>query len=165
MKHTKLILLLALIGFSHKALSQGIDQIAELEFLVGNWEGPGTTYLEDGSTKEYFDTEFVRFDLDKRLLLINAKGTLDGAPYYQLHTIIYFDAEAGHYIYTPYSGGKPSSFTCNLTNKRFICLNSTKDYRLTFQRTQEGLWNEFGERLEGDEWLKRFETILEPSSN
>ncbi len=139
------------------------NPIAKLAFLLGSWEGPGITYLENGTTQEYVDTEYLRFDLDKRLLLIDAKGRKDGEPYYQLHTVVYFDDKAGHYVYTPFSGSAPSSFTCDLSNQQFICLNTKQDYRLTFQRLDDGRWNEFGEKRKGQEWVKRFETVLRPA--
>lgn len=141
-----------------------VNPVAKLAFLLGSWEGPGISYLENGETQEYFDTEYLRFDLDKRLLLIDAKGVKDGEPYYQLHTVIYFDHKAGHYVYTPYNGAKPNAFTCNLANQQFICLNAKEDYRLTFQRLEDGRWNEFGEKRKGKGWAKRFETILVPAN-
>lgn len=137
--------------------------ISALEFLVGNWAGPGTSYRTDGTQTHYHDTEYVRFDLDQKVLLINAAGQDDdGGTIYALHTIIYYDVDAGHYIYTPYSGRAPRSFHCQLEDSpKLLCLNGAEDYRLTFQRLPDGQWNEFGERL-GDDgtWSKSFETIL-----
>ena len=78
--------------------------IAQLDFLVGNWAGPGVSFASDGSESHYHDTEYVRFDLDHSLLLINARGeTQAGVTSYQLHTVINYDKDAGHYWYTPYS--------------------------------------------------------------
>jgi len=166
-KTISLIIMLAhglFYAVNTSAKEGAINPITKLAFLLGSWEGPGITYLEDGEIQEYVDTEYLRFDLDKRLLLIDAKGVKDGQPYYQLHTVVYFDTKAGHYVYTPFSGGRPSSFTCNLANQRFICLNAKEDYRLTFRRLEDGRWNEFGEKLTGKDWVKRFETILKPST-
>jgi len=137
-----------------------LNPITQLEFLVGNWEGPGITYNENGDKQEYFDREYARFDLNRKLLLINATGIKDGEPYYQLHTIIYYDKEAEHFVYTPYSGSKPRSFKCELIKQEFKCLNQQGDYRLTFRRLKDGRWNEFGERKTKNSWMKRFETIL-----
>ena len=140
--------------------------IAKLGFLVGNWEGPGISFAGDGAQTAYHDTEYVRFDLDGSLLLINAKGTRPGGTIsYQLHTVIYYDVESARYIYTPYAGRRPRSFHCQLdAPKKLLCLNAAEDYRLTFQRLPDGRWNEFGERLEDKQsegvWSKSFETIL-----
>lgn len=139
--------------------------IDQLRFLVGYWAGDGTSYdLDTGTTKHYFDREHVRFDLDKNLLLINASGQLNGKTTYQLHTVIFYDVEAQHYVYTPYSGQRtPRPFTCELTEvQQFICLTAAKTYRLTFQRLPDKRWNEYGERLEDGVWRKTFETKLSP---
>ncbi|WP_086932310.1 hypothetical protein [Agarilytica rhodophyticola] len=136
------------------------NAIQALSFLVGNWAGPGISYGADKSQTPYYDTEYVRFDLDKKLLLINARGERDGKQTYALHTVIYYDVKSGHYWYTPYSGGKPRSFKCALNDKKFICLNKAGDFRLTFQRLKNGEWNEYGQRLANGQWQKTFETIL-----
>ena len=139
------------------------DAISALEFLVGNWAGPGTSYAADGTQTKYHDTEYVRFDLDRKVLLINAAGEDDvGSTIYALHTVIYYDVDAGHYVYTPYSGRPPRSFHGQLEDAPELrCLNAAEDYRLTFQRLPDGQWNEFGERFGDDRtWTKSFETIL-----
>jgi|GEM_PF-679428 len=134
--------------------------ISALEFLTGNWTGPGISYNEASETTEYIDTELVSFELDRRLLLIKASGEIEGKPYYQLHTIVYYDIKEEHYVYTPYTGRRPGSYHCNLKAKMFVCLNQEKSYRLSFQRLEDGRWNEFGESLKEGKWLKSFETKL-----
>lgn len=148
---------------SAAAMTDTQNAISKLGFLVGNWAGPGTSYLADGTQTQYHDTEFVRFDLDKNLLLINARGEApDGTTTYSLHTVIHYDAQSQKYVYTPYSGkSQPRSFDCALNEMvQFICLIPDQSYRLTFQRLADGRWNEFGERLKDGEWVKNFETIL-----
>ena len=145
------------------AMTETQAAISKLDFLVGNWAGPGTSYRADGMQTQYHDTEFVRFDLNGNLLLINARGEdAQGQTTYSLHTVIHFNMETQKYIYTPYSGTRqPRSFDCTLNDKaQFICLIPDKSYRLTFQRLDDGRWNEFGERLRDGEWVKNFETIL-----
>lgn len=137
--------------------------IKDLEFLVGDWVGPGVSYNDKGEVSEYYDTEFVRFDLDENLLLINARGEQDGRTTYQLHTVIYFDQERGQYVYTPYRGERaPRPFFCDLEAQKLICLTEAKTYRLVFQRLDDGRWNEYGEGLTDGIWVKRFETKLSP---
>ena len=141
--------------------SEAKTAIERLDFLAGNWGGEGLSFAEDGTQTRYYDTEHVRFDLDNHLLLINAKGERDGQLTYQLHTVIYYDVEAQHYLYTPYSGRRAArSFNCDLNKQKLICLTEAKAFRLTFQRLADGRWNEFGERLIDDKWRKTFETKL-----
>jgi len=146
------------------------SKLSELDFLVGHWSGPGISYGQDGQKTHYYDTELVRFDLSKKLLLINARGEQpNGETSYALHTVIYYDDVAGHYWYTPYNGqgrGIPArSFSCNLVQAQFVCYNDGRDFRLIFQRLEDGRWNEYGERLSGENWSKSFETILSPVNN
>lgn len=138
------------------------EAIEALDFLVGSWAGPGISYGVDNSQTKYHDTEYVRFDLDKKLLLINARGERNKKTTYALHTVVYYDVAAGHYWYTPYSGKKPRRFKCDINNRAFVCLNKTHDFRLTFQRLEDGRWNEYGERYTHKKWNKTFETILLP---
>lgn len=147
--------------------SEAQRAMSALAFLVGNWEGPGISYDLDGSQTSYHDEEIVRFDLDRNLLLINAKGQSKiGETLYSLHTIIYYDDAEGDYVYTPFSGSPPRSFRCSLEApplgiKHLLCLNGARDYRLVFQRLTDGRWNEFGEALGEDGiWTKSFETVL-----
>jgi len=137
--------------------------MSKLEFLVGDWAGPGTSYGDDGTETAYFDTELVRFDLARNLLLINAHGkNPDGSTSHSLHTVIYYDVKTQAYIYTPYSGkSQPRSFNCKLNDiPQLICFTEDETYRLTFQRLADGHWNEFGERLDDGRWSKNFETTL-----
>ena len=141
------------------------DAISALSFLVGDWRGPGVSYGADGVTTAYTDTEYVRFDLDQNLLLINARGERDGETSYQLHTVIYYDVDAEHYVYTPFRGKPHRSLACVLPVQKLVCLNAEKTFRLTFQRLDDGRWNEFGERQnQAGEWRQTFETILGPAS-
>ena len=140
------------------------DAISALEFLTGKWEGKGISYGSDGAESEYFDTEHVRFDLNQNLLLINARGERGGEQTYALHTIIYFDLTAQRYMYTPYSGRHrgvvPTPMECTLEDEKLHCITTSKTFRLTFQRLDDGAWNEFGERKTDGKWRKTFETIL-----
>ena len=152
---------------SHAQAEKSEEQIAieKLGFLTGNWEGEGKSYAADGSVSPYFDTEDVWFDVQNSLLIIQAAGYRNDEQTYGLHTIVYYDKEAGHYWYNPYSATGAGSFSCELENKEFKCLTAAKTYRLTFRRTENGAWNEFGERLVDGEWKKNFETILTPAKD
>ncbi len=161
-----------LIGFNGAAPAISAQEIenekaamAKLDFLRGHWVGPGLSYTgvsaeSSGTARPYVDTEIIRYDLDGKIMLINASGQRDGQISYQLHTIIYYDVDKARYIYTPYAGKAPRSFECDLVNAALICLTEAKTFRLTFQRLPDGRWNEFGERLFGNIWRKTFETKL-----
>ncbi len=137
--------------------------IEKLDFLVGSWAGEGVSYDNDGSENKYYDTEDFWFDLQNSLLIIQARGFRDNKQFYGLHTVIYFDNDKQKYVYNPYSSrGLSRSFYCDLKTKKLLCYLEDQTYRLTFQRTADGKWNEFGERLTDGAWQKNFETILAP---
>lgn len=136
--------------------------LEKLSFLIGNWSGQGISYDSDGVASEYYDREFVRYDLGGEILLINASGYANGKISYQLHTVIHYNVDTHKYIYAPYTANGARPFTCDLLNKQLICLNESKDFRLTFQRLADGSWNEYGERNYHDGWRKTFETKLSP---
>ena len=138
--------------------------IKKLEFLVGHWAGKGTSFADDGTQSTYYDTEDVWFDVKNTLLIIQARGFRGNEQFYGLHTVIYYDIDAGHYWYNPYRANGARRFKCTLLGQIFSCLSPDEKFRLTFKRTETGEWNEYGERLkENGDWLKTFETILEPA--
>ena len=50
-----------------------------------------------------------------------------------------------------------------LNDSKLIC-EINGNYRLTFQRTYKGSFNELGQHLTDGKWVKNFEDILQPSS-
>lgn len=158
--------ILFIIVFSANAViaqtekSEERTAIEKLDFLVGNWAGPGWSYDESGEASEYFDTEDVWYDAQKTLLIIQARGFRNNSQFYGLHTVIYYDAEAGHYWYNPYTARGARRFKCTLDDQVFTCLNEAEDYRLTFERLEGGEWSEVGKRLVGDKWVDNFRTVL-----
>ncbi|UTW53918.1 hypothetical protein [Kordiimonas sp. SCSIO 12610] len=169
--YVAIVVALASVSLASKAQdnnqSKSVERIAieKLEFLVGHWAGEGTSYQADGATSKYYDTEDVWFDVQNSVLIIQARGFRDNKQFYGLHTVIYFDAERGQYVYSPYtSKGVSRPFYCDLHGQKLICFIEDKSYRLTFQRRENGDWNEFGERFVDGVWQKNFETILQPAT-
>ncbi len=145
------------------AIEETVQQakIRELGFLVGSWSGEGKSFDETGDHSSYFDTEDVWFDVQESVLVIQAKGYRNNEQFYGIHTVIYYDEEAQHYWYNPYTAKGARAFSCDLDSKVFVCFTPDKTFKLTFRRTESGQWNEFGERLIDREWKKTFETLLD----
>lgn len=135
-------------------------EMKKLSFLVGEWAGPGQSFATDGSVSAYYDTEKVYFDVQGSLLVIHANGTKDGQHYYAIHTVIYYDVDAKHYWYNPYTAKGSRPFRCDLKEQLFQCYSADRLTRFNFQRLPGGEWNEFGETLENGRWRKTFETVL-----
>jgi len=151
---------LSFVWAEEKGKSQQQIEIEKLGFLVGNWEGPGHTFAKDGSKSAYHDTEKVWFDVQNSLLIIQPRGSKNGQYYYGMHTVIYYDVEAEHYWYNPYTATGSRPYRCDLEEQLFRCHTPDKLTRFNFQRLPGGEWNEYGETLEDGQWRKTFETIL-----
>lgn len=136
--------------------------MAKLSFMIGDWKGEGSSYPKAGN-EPYQVLSKVRYDLDGELLVLRHRSTRNDSTLLALHTIMYYNKEDGYYYYNAYrrSGARP--FQCQLKDDQFIC-EINGNYRLTFQRTENGEFNEFGERLVEGEWVKNFEDILQPTS-
>jgi len=167
MKPKQLIVTTFLITFyvsSPAVFAQSEEQKAmkKLSFLIGDWKGSGTSYPKE-ENKPYDVISTVRYDLDGELLVLRHRSKRENKTVLALHTLIYFNKEDEFYYYNAFrkSGARP--FKCKLNDGKFIC-EINGNYRLTFQRTDNGMFNEFGQRLTDGKWVKSFEDILQPSS-
>lgn len=152
--------------FIHPSISfaQNAEQKAmkKLSFMIGDWKGSGTSYPKE-ENKPYDVVSTVKYDLDGELLVLRHRSKRDNKTILALHTLIYFNKEDGFYYYNAYrkSGARP--FKCKFNDDKLIC-EVNGNYRLTFQQTNEGEFNEFGQRLTDGKWTKNFEDILQPAS-
>ena len=168
MKHTTATLRVLFIGillFQTLGLHAQTEEqkaMAKLSFMIGDWKGEGTSYPK-AENEPYQVLSKVRYDLDGELLVLRHRSTRNDSTILALHTIMYYNKEDGFYYYNAYrrSGARP--FQCQLKGDQFIC-EINGNYRLTFQRTENGEFNEFGQRLVDGEWVKNFEDILQPTS-
>ncbi|MBO1255478.1 hypothetical protein J3L16_07245 [Alteromonas sp. 5E99-2] len=155
-----LLLFILLNTMAVKAETVQQSAMKKLSFLVGSWAGDGQSFDDKGGASSYYDTEDVWFDVQESVLIIQAKGFRNNEQFYGIHTVIYYDEENKHYWYNPYTAKGARPFSCTLSEQVFACLTESETFRLTFQRTKNGLWNEFGERLVDGTWHKTFETRL-----
>ena len=144
--------------------AQSVEQKAmkKLSFLIGDWKGSGTSYPKE-ENKPYDVVSTVRYDLDGELLVLRHRSKRGNKTLLALHTLIYFNKEDGFYYYNAYRKNGARPFKCKLNEGKFNC-EINGNYRLTFQKTKEGAFNEFGQRLIDGKWIKNFEDILYPSS-
>lgn len=145
-----------------KAPTDEQKAIAKLDFLIGNWAGQGLSFTQDGVESPYYDTEDVTYDVNQSIIVIRANGYKNDINTYSLHTIIHYDSDKKHYWYQPFTAKGARQYRCELVEKKFLCMNQSNDFRLTFQRLDNGQWNEFGEkRNDNGLWIKTFETKLD----
>ncbi len=136
--------------------------MAKLSFMIGDWKGEGTSYPK-AENKKYDVLSKVRYDLDGTLLVLKHRSTRAEQPVLSLHTIIYYNKKEKVYYYYPFTEKGVRPFKGNIVDGKFICTIGDS-YRLIFQRTKEGFFNEYGEKLVNNTWEKNFEDKLLPTS-
>jgi len=158
------LLFLCLFLITQISFAQSEEQkaMAKLSFMIGDWKGTGSSYPKE-QNKPYDVLSKVRYDLDGELLVLRHRGTRDGKSVLSLHTIIYYNAKEKQYYYNAYRKQGARPFIGNIVDGKLICTIG-EDYRLIFQRTSEGLFNEYGEKRVDGIWVKNFEDLLYPTS-
>lgn len=158
-------IILSISFFASTAVSFGQTEekkaMAKLSFMIGDWKGSGTSYPKKDH-KPYKAISQVRYDLDGELIVLKHRSIRDKKTVLALHTLIYYNKKDGFYYYNAYrrSGARP--FKCTFNERKLVC-EIDGNYRLTFQRTKNGEFNEYGQRLVNGKWVKNFEDILQPS--
>ena len=160
--------ILYIIGFlfltTQFAFSQSTEQkmMAKLSFMIGDWKGSGNS-IPKNNKEDYTVLSKVRYDLNGELLVLKHRSFRGETPVLSLHTIIYYNKEDKSYHYRAFTkkGARPFKGTFK-DNKLVLKLGN--DYRLTFQRTKNGEFNEYGEKLAEGQWVKNFEDLLLPTS-
>lgn len=154
-----MVTVLCLIGLAHsplKAQETEREMMAKLSFLIGDWQGEGKSYQEDGSTKVYQVKESVDYELSGDIMVIRVNAEV-----LQLHTVVYYDVTEKQYYYSRYTkeGGKkyPGKYADGKFNVFF-----SDARRLTFELNEEGLFHEYGEKLVDGKWVVYFEDTLYP---
>ncbi len=132
--------------------------LARLSFLVGNWKGQSTIYSKD-SVKTAQVSERVKYLLDGNLLTLDVKS-----PFIQLHTVIRYSAKDSTYYYHPFTNtSEGKAYKGRIENGKFIVLFND-NYKVIFERTEDGKFHEYGERIVNGKKEMSFEDLLEPVS-
>ena len=133
------------------------QQLAKLSFLMGDWSGTSTVYTK-GDTTQNKVQERVKYILDGNAITIDvASSTIN------LHTLITYSLKDECYYYEPFDKTGASKHKGFLyINKFVVSFNPTN--RLTFEKTLNGEFHEYGEALVNGRWQKYFEDILLPAA-
>lgn len=138
------------------------EAMSKLSFMIGNWKGSGTSFPEKEGSK-YDVLSKVTYDLDGELLVLRHRSFREATAVLSLHTVIYYNKEDQYYYYNAYTKRGSRPFKGKITNDKLV-LYLGENYRLIFQKTEEGKFNEYGEKLVDNKWIKNFEDILSPTS-
>lgn len=158
------LLFLSIFFVAQTTFAQSEEQkaLAKLSFMIGDWKGSGTSYPKE-QNKPYEVLSKVRYDLDGELLVLKHRSIQDGKPILSLHTLIYYNVAEQQYYYYAFRRTGVRPFTGQVEEGKLIC-RLGDDYRLIFQRTPEGLFNEYGEKRVDGVWTKTFEDLTHPST-
>lgn len=160
---TKKLIYLTLLVFlsfmSNDLLAQMTErqQLAKLSFLMGDWSGTSTVYNKD-DTIQHKVQESVKYILGGDAITIDVASSA-----INLHTLITYSLKDECYYYEPFDRTGASKHKGFLVDNKFrVSFNPTN--RLTFEKTLNGEFHEYGEALVDGKWIKYFEDVLLPAA-
>lgn len=127
------------------------QQMARLDFLIGDWVGVAAVYEDGAIAKQVPAYEKISYALNKSIITIDLKSES-----LQLHTVIYYDETNQTYYYNSYSKKGAGRYMAALVENKFI-VTASPTKRFIFHRTPEGNFQEYGEKLVNEKWVKYFE--------
>ena len=143
------ILTLSIASLSAQSVKQ--DKMEALSFMVGEWVGTSTLFLDGVISRQVPAFERISYDLDSSIIVIELNSeTL------KLHTIIRYDQEDNTYYYHAFSERSAGKLPASMIDGRFV-VQATADKRYIFERTGENSFREFGEQRKDGGWVKYFE--------
>ncbi|MEM6298353.1 MAG: hypothetical protein AAF740_06665 [Bacteroidota bacterium] len=149
--HLVLIFAIQSVVFSQISRKEAMQ---DLGFLVGEWVGTSRTFEGDSVLTKVPAFEKISYKVDQHILTIDLHSeTL------QLHTVIYFDEKDQTYYYNPFYKGGAGKYPAQLKDGKLI-VSPSDEKRFIFQRTKDGKFKEYGEKLENGKWIKYFEDIF-----
>jgi hypothetical protein len=154
-----LSLILIILSFTTSLNSQTStkNKMEQLKFMVGDWVGISTSYKNDTIESKVPAYQKISYKLDKNIITIDLLSeTL------QLHTIIYYDDKADKYCYNSYYKGGTGKYTGEFKDNKFV-VSPSKTKRFIFHSPSEGVFQEYGEKLENGKWVKYFEDNFKKS--
>ena len=143
---------LNLFYFSH-AIAQTVEQqqIKQLAFLTGKWNGTSKSYEKEKIVREVAATEEIQFKLDSCIITIDLRSES-----LQLHTVINYSKKDKTYYYHPFYQTGNAKYPAKLVNNQLI-VQASPSKRFIFHRLEGGRFQEYGEELIDGEWVKYFE--------
>jgi hypothetical protein len=147
----RLILFCVLLPFTTLAQPEAKERMAELSFLTGEWVGTSTLYENGEITSQVPAFERISYDLDSSILVIELNSeTL------KLHTIVRWDDAEGTYHYQAFSERGTGILPAELVDGKMV-VNASATKRYLFERTADGGFREYGEKLVDGKWVMYFE--------
>ncbi|WP_299016235.1 hypothetical protein [uncultured Polaribacter sp.] len=149
--NTLFAMLLFLASYFANAQTNGNQQMAKLNFMIGNWVGTSTSYKNGKINKQVPASQVISYKVDQNIITIDLNSeTL------KLHTVIYYDDEKQSYLYNPYYNNGSAKYTAILKDDKFI-VSPNPEKRFVFQLLEDDSFREYGEVFKDGVWLVYFE--------
>lgn len=147
------ILLLSWLTLTVSAIGQNTSQekMKDLGYMIGDWVGTSSTYRNGTIDKEVPAFQKISYDLDSTIIVIELHSEL-----LQLHTIIRYDDKDHTYYYYPFSKKGINKSPAEYKGGQLIVWSSESN-RYIFRRTGRNSFQEYGEKLINNKWVKYFE--------
>jgi len=139
------------------------EAMSKLSFLDGQWRGPASTILPNGSKHEITQTERAGPFLDGAIRVIEGKGyDSDGKVSFNALATVSFNAATGTYTIHSHAMGYVGDYTLKLTGDGFSWEIPAGPMTIRYVATiKDGSWREVGERImPGKEAVRFFEMHL-----
>lgn len=161
-------LLILAFGYFGNAQAPTVDvelqqEMAKLDFMIGQWEGPGWSMGADMQRHTFDQTENIQYKLDGTAILVEGLGTTNGQVIHNAMAIITYDKEKKHYIFRSYLfDGKSGEYKAELIDGKFHWyLNDGMRYIIN--QNEKGQWYEIGQINRNGTWYPFFEMTLNKS--
>jgi len=151
MKYFKPLFCLLLLSNVLVGQSPKQEKMEQLHFLVGEWVGTSKIYENGVLTKEGAAYEYISYDLEKNILVIELN-----TEFLQLHTVILYDEKDQKYYYHRFSKDGAAVYPAEFKENQLLVWKDDTT-RFFFDSTPEGGFREYGERLVDGKWVKTFE--------
>ena len=159
MNYKTLTILLLLLSFNlHAQKEIEKEAMSKLSFLIGDWKGKTKIFSKD-SIKTGEVHEKVKYLLGGELMSIEVKS-----PFVHLNTIIRYSVKDSTYYYHPFSKtGGDNFYKGRIEDGKFV-VTIDDNYKVFFEKTKNGEFHEYGERIINGNKKITFEDLLEPIS-
>lgn len=154
MKSVRLIFCLFFVIISFQltnAQTQKQQQMAQLEFMVGNWVGVSKGFEDGKVVREEPAFEKIAYKVNQHIITIDLHSDS-----LQLHTVLYYDDKEDIFYYNPFYKNGAGKYKASIENGVLV-VKPTSTKRFVFKPTEDGGFQEYGEEFIDGKWVKYFE--------
>lgn len=160
-KLAQYIALIIALTFVNRLSAQTTEKehLAKLSFMMGDWKGESKGYTDGVAGEPVIAYEKIQYLLDGEIMTLD----LD-SPNLKLHTVVTYSLEDSCYYYHPFTKNRAGKYKGQLDEQGRLLVYFNDSRRLIFERTPEGVFHEYGQKLIEGTWEIYFEDLFFPTS-